>query len=86
MSTAEHFKGNPYLEMVAERIDESMQRGDTNFRVDEDILKLAEMFEQRTANMLAYQESGKPTTKGFKDQIRGRLGAETPTSQGATFL
>lgn len=85
LNTAEFFKGNPYLEAFAPHIDGVLNSDEkVNHRV-ETALRLAELYEQRTTNMLAYQDAGSgTTTRAFKEELRQRVGSEKPKSSRPT--
>lgn len=78
LNTAELFRGNPYLEWFGGRIDDALRAGTVDPK-HEGVLKLAELYELRTANMIAYEaETTRSTTGAFKDELRDRVGSEKP--------
>jgi len=88
MKTAELFQGNPYLELWGGTVDGALNKSGPVTEHVQAIIKMAELYELRTANMLAYQDGAKrSTTKDFKDELRERVGSEKPTaSSGSTFI
>lgn len=68
------------MEAIAIDVDHALETGDT-IPINDQFLELAELYELRTANMLAFQnEQKRPTTDEFKDELRARLNAVYPTS------